>query len=200
MSLRRRKKTRPGRPGPDRGQRRPSGEKESRQADALANPRCRTLARPPVYGKSQRFQGFSGNVGLKRVYPARSRQDACHHVAAHIGKTEIASGMPVGEPCVIQTEQMQNRGLQVVDVDRIFCRFVTEFVACTVNDSRTDTTARKNRIEAVRVVVRPVRCLPSISPSAVGIRPNSPHITTSVSSSRPRIFKSASSAEMARSQ
>ena len=36
-----------------------------------------------------------------------------------VGQAEVAAGVAVGEPLVVQAEQVQDRRLQVVDVDRV---------------------------------------------------------------------------------
>lgn len=36
-----------------------------------------------------------------------------------VGEAEIASGMTVGEPFVVEAEEMENRGVEVVDVDLV---------------------------------------------------------------------------------
>ena len=38
------------------------------------------------------------------------------HIAVHVGKTEVAAGMPEGELLVVKTEQCQNGGVEVVNM------------------------------------------------------------------------------------
>jgi hypothetical protein len=38
----------------------------------------------------------------------------------NIGQAEIAAAVVVGESLVIQTEQMENRGMEIMDVDAVF--------------------------------------------------------------------------------
>ena len=37
----------------------------------------------------------------------------------HVGQAEVAALEAVGESCVVEAEQVQQRGVQVVDVDRV---------------------------------------------------------------------------------
>ena len=65
---------------------------------------------------------------------ARSSQHSLHDVAAQIRQAIVAARMVVGELLVVDAEQVQHRRLQIVDMDRIFCRLVTELVARAVDD------------------------------------------------------------------
>ena len=43
-----------------------------------------------------------------------------HHFAMHVGQTKIAAGIAVGQLQVIEAQQVQHRGVQVVQVDFVF--------------------------------------------------------------------------------
>ena len=75
------------------------------------------------------------------------------HVAAHIGKPEIASRVTISQLRMIQAQQVQHRGLQIMDVHRILDRLISELIACTIDDPRSDAAACKNNIESVRIVI-----------------------------------------------
>src|SRR5688572_30486310 len=47
---------------------------------------------------------------------ATLRQDLPHDAAVHVGQAEVAAGVAVGEPLVVQAQKMEDRGVQVVDV------------------------------------------------------------------------------------
>ena len=51
----------------------------------------------------------------------------------HVGQAEVAAGVAVGEPGVVEAEQVQDRGVQVVDVDRLLDGLVAEFVGGAVD-------------------------------------------------------------------
>ena len=42
------------------------------------------------------------------------------HRSVHVGQAEVAAGVAVGELFVVEAQQVQDRGVQVVDVDRVF--------------------------------------------------------------------------------
>ena len=65
--------------------------------------------------------------------PTGSRQDLPHHLAMHIGQPEVAAGVAVGEPGVVEAEQVQDRGVQVVDVHGVLDGLVAEFVGRAVD-------------------------------------------------------------------
>ena len=46
----------------------------------------------------------------------------------HIGQSEVPSGMPPGQPFVIESHQMEDRRMQVVDVDRVVLGIPAELV------------------------------------------------------------------------
>ena len=47
------------------------------------------------------------------------REDFLDDVAVDVRQTEVAAGVPVGELRVVEAEQVQDRGVEVVDVDRV---------------------------------------------------------------------------------
>ena len=54
--------------------------------------------------------------------PGRSGEQVLHHMPVDVGQAEIAAGVAVGEPFVVEAEQVQDRGVQVVDVDGLVRR------------------------------------------------------------------------------
>ena len=57
---------------------------------------------------------------------------------------------------MIQAEEMQNGGMDIVDVDRVLDRVHAEFISRSVNQSAFDSAAGQPRGEAFRMVVPPV--------------------------------------------
>ena len=55
------------------------------------------------------------------------------HVAVHVGQAEVAAGVAVGELLVVEAEQVQDRGVQVVDVDAVFDGLEAELVGGAVD-------------------------------------------------------------------
>ena len=85
---------------------------------------------------------------------------------------------------MVQAEQVQDRGVQVVDVQPVFDGAQAEFVGRRRSSDRLSTPPPA--IHMVKPVGLWSRPLPF---SLIGVRPNSPPQTTSVSSSSPRRFQ-----------
>src|SRR5262245_53066377 len=49
-----------------------------------------------------------------------SGQDSADHISVDVGQTIVAAGMAEREPFVIQAEQMEDRGVEVMHVDPVF--------------------------------------------------------------------------------
>ena len=64
-----------------------------------------------------------------------SGQNRADHFAAHVGQPEVAALEAVGQPRVVDAQQVQDRGVQVVDVDRVLDGGVAELVGLAVGDA-----------------------------------------------------------------
>jgi len=71
----------------------------------------------------------------------RLRENLRNDIPFDIGQTKIAALESVRQPGVFQTEQMQNRGLNVVDVNSVFHRGKTKFIGDAVDDPRSGAAA-----------------------------------------------------------
>src|SRR5437773_3105390 len=85
-----------------------------------------------------------------------SHQNLVDNVAAHVGEADVAALVFKSEPGVVDSEAMQNRRLQVVDVDRILRDVVGVIVGVAMDDSRLDATASHPHGKAAWMVVSPV--------------------------------------------
>ena len=56
------------------------------------------------------------------------REQFCHDFAADVRQAEIAAEVAICQPLVIESKAVENRGLQVVNVDAISCDFQAEVV------------------------------------------------------------------------
>ena len=100
----------------------------------------------------------------------------------HVGQAEVAAGVAVGELFVVEAQQVQDRGVQVVDVDLVLDRLEAELVGRAVDVAALDAAAGQPHGEAVVVVVAAVDLagvrarLAAARPSACGRtrRPRSP--------------------------
>src|SRR5437867_1917539 len=73
----------------------------------------------------------------------------------HISKPEIAALEAEGQLLVIQTEQMENRCMQVVHMHAIFDRVKTKFVGLADDRARFYSATRQPHRECVNVVIAP---------------------------------------------
>ena len=85
-----------------------------------------------------------------------SRDQLAHHFAVYVGQAEVAAGVAVGEPLVVEAQQVQHRGVQVVNVNGVFDRREAEFVGGAVDRAPFHAASRQPAGEAVMVVVAAV--------------------------------------------
>src|SRR5436309_6523027 len=68
-------------------------------------------------------------------------EDLLHHPPVNVGQPKIPAGVPVSELFVVKAEQMQERRVQIVDVNLVFDRLESEFVRGSVNRAAFDAAA-----------------------------------------------------------
>ena len=115
-----------------------------------------------------------------------------HHPAVDVGQAEIAAGVAVGELFVVEAQQVQDRRVQIVDVDVVLDGREAELVGGAVDVAALHAAAGQPHREAVVIVVAAVDLAgirPGCGSSTVGVRPNSPPQITSVSSSMPALLE-----------
>src|SRR5260221_1908152 len=66
------------------------------------------------------------------------RDDVVDHGAGDIGQAEVPAAVAIGQLGVIDAEQVQNRRVQVVDVDRLIHRLESEVVGGAVDRPALD--------------------------------------------------------------
>ena len=81
------------------------------------------------------------------------RENAFNDLAVDVGEAEIPSLESVGELQVIESELMQNGGMEVVNVDLVLHGEESEVIRFPVNDPWLNAAARHPDGVAVRVVV-----------------------------------------------
>src|SRR6202043_2273971 len=84
------------------------------------------------------------------------RYDIVNHVPGHVGQPEIAAAVTVGQFGVIDAQQIQNCGVQVVHMDAFVDYFPAEIVRLPVDHSALHAAAGQPHGEAVRIVVAAV--------------------------------------------
>ena len=87
---------------------------------------------------------------------AKLSKNRLHHVAGDVGQPEIAAAVAVGEPRVIEAQQVQHRRVQIVHVHRVLHGFEAEFVGGAVRHAALDAAAGQQHAEAVAVVIAAV--------------------------------------------
>ena len=64
-------------------------------------------------------------MGFRRL---PSGQQLLDHVAMHVGQPIIAALMAKRQPQMVEPQQVQHRGLQIVNVDPILDRIIADFI------------------------------------------------------------------------
>src|SRR4029453_9876505 len=80
-----------------------------------------------------------------------SGEQTLHDLAVHVGETETASLVAIGQPFMVDAQQVQQRSLKIVDVHPVFHDVVAEFASFAVEGARLDPSARHPHAEAARV-------------------------------------------------
>ncbi len=83
------------------------------------------------------------------------RQDFFDHVAMHIGQTEIAAGVAVGQPLVVESHLVQHRGVKIVQRDFVLGHRHRQFVGCSVSHPAAEAAAGQPDRVAIDVMIAP---------------------------------------------
>ena len=83
-------------------------------------------------------------------------EDFVDDVALDVGEAEVAAGVAVGEFFVIETEEMEDGGVEVVDVDAVLGGLESEVVGGAVDVAAFDAPACQPHGESVVIVVATV--------------------------------------------
>ena len=68
--------------------------------------------------------------------PHASSKNALHDLAGHVGQAKIAAVEAIGQLRVIHAQQVQDRGVQIVDADAIDRGLEADFVGFAVMRAR----------------------------------------------------------------
>ena len=79
------------------------------------------------------------------------------HVAVNIGQATLQSIVIERQPFVIQTQQMQNGRVKIVNLGDILDRLVAEFIGSAITERGFDTRAGEPASEAGGIVVPAAR-------------------------------------------
>ena len=89
----------------------------------------------------------------RRVRPTVSGQNLLNDFARHIGEAVTAAVVEVGQPFVIHPEQVEHRGVQVVDADAVHHGLVADLIGLAVARAALDARAGHPGHETVRVMI-----------------------------------------------
>ena len=112
-------------------------------------------------------------------------KDLLDDLAVHVGQPEVAAGVAIDQPRVVDPHQVQDRGVIIVHVHGVGHDVDAVLVGLAVGQSSFDA---RRRPAAPRTPWRS-GCGPScLGPSVQGVRPNSVQMATSVWSEQPALL------------
>lgn len=76
-----------------------------------------------------------------------------HHLTVHVGEPVVATLVAKRHPLVIESHEVQDGRIEIVNVDRIFDHFVTQIVRPAVNDPRPYSGPGEPYRESVALVI-----------------------------------------------
>src|SRR5262249_9775465 len=74
-----------------------------------------------------------------------SCQDCFHNLAANVRQAKVAAAVPECQLCVIKTEKVQNRRVEVVNMDFVFYNLHTKIIRLAVSHAPTDSCSSQQR-------------------------------------------------------
>src|SRR5439155_3547235 len=86
-------------------------------------------------------------------------QDALDHLAVHVGQAHIAAAEAEGELLVIDAEQAEHGGMQVVNLHLVVDDIVAVVVGRAVDGAALDAAARQPDGKAERIMIAAVAAL-----------------------------------------
>src|SRR5690606_28029516 len=124
----------------------PTRERKRRRSQSAGNGSC---------WRSSEVMGLDGFMleELGDTWHRCSGHDLFYHMPMHIGEPEIATGMAVGEALVIEAEQMQDGGMEIVDVHGVDHRFIAVVVGLAVGVAAFHAAAGHPHGEGLVIVI-----------------------------------------------
>src|SRR3954462_1880907 len=83
----------------------------------------------------------------------RSRDNVVNHFSPHIRQPHVAAGEAEGKPRVIEAEQIEHRGVQVVNLELVFNHLVAELVGLAIDGAALDASAGHPEGEPKLIVI-----------------------------------------------
>src|SRR5262249_14862823 len=82
-----------------------------------------------------------------------SGENALHHLAGDVGQPHVAAAEPVGQPLVVDAQQVQHGRVQVVHLHLVLDRVEAVLVSGAVDHAPLDAAAGQPHREAVGAVI-----------------------------------------------
>lgn len=73
----------------------------------------------------------------------------------HVGQSEIAAGVTIGETGMVETKEVQNRSVEIVNVDAVLNGAVAKIVGGAMNVATFDAAAGQPNGKTPVVVIAP---------------------------------------------
>src|SRR5262249_47255188 len=83
----------------------------------------------------------------------RSGNQFLDHVPIHVSKAEIPAGIAIGKLCVVESQELEERRMEVVNVDFVDGRLESEIVRGAMDISASASAPGQPHAEVVMVVV-----------------------------------------------
>ena len=86
-----------------------------------------------------------------------SRQDFTDDASVGVGDAIITSLVTIGEVIVVETEEMEDRGVELGDADAVFDRAVTELIGRTVHRFALSPPTAIQQVNPCGLLSRPAK-------------------------------------------
>ena len=97
--------------------------------------------------------GAKGLIASDSSYFFCLSNDVVDNFSMHIGQTEVASRVAIGELFVLNAELVKDGGVEVVDVDSVFDGVYAELIGGAIHETSFDTSASHEHGKTSMVVV-----------------------------------------------
>ncbi len=119
---------------------------------------------PPAFVRLLPFPTFAADraadSGSRRhAELSESRDHLVHHVSVHVGQPHVSAAEAESAFGMIDPQQMQHRGVQIMNLKSIFHRSVSPLVGCADRHARFGSAAGHPDREPERIVVPAIRAL-----------------------------------------
>src|SRR5262245_18380576 len=104
----------------------------------------------------KRKQGLRTAALVERSPSLRSCQHIPHNVSMDVGQPEMPTLEFVGEFCMVNSQAVHHRGVEVVDIHRVFHNVVTEVIGFTIGDATFDASTGHPQGKAARMMIATV--------------------------------------------